>query len=85
MSCDFVGETTARFEQERQRRSIQCLGKNCLFTVAMFRFEKINTKLRLVNTDQDRGDGVGPAGTAAAGPMLEAKLMNLIKGQLQKF
>ena len=27
----------------------------------------------------------GPAGTAAAGPMLEAKLMNLIKGRLQKF
>ena len=32
-----------------------------------------------------RGAGAGPAGTAAAGPMLEAKLMNLIKGQLQKF
>ena len=32
-----------------------------------------------------RGDGAGPAGTAAAGPMLEAKLMNLIKGRLQKF
>ena len=27
-----------------------------------------------------RGAGAGPAGTAAAGPMLEAKLMNLIKG-----
>ena len=26
-----------------------------------------------------------PAGTAAAGPMLEAKLMNLINGRLQKF
>ena len=34
---------------------------------------------------QDRGDGAGPAGTAAAGPMLEAKLMNLINGWLQKF
>ena len=33
----------------------------------------------------DRGAGAGPAGTAAAGPMLEAKLMNLIKGRLQKF
>ena len=33
----------------------------------------------------NRGDGAGPAGTAAAGPMLEAKLMNLIKGWLQKF
>jgi len=32
-----------------------------------------------------RGAGAGPAGTAAAGPMLEAKPMNLIKGQLQKF
>ena len=32
-----------------------------------------------------RGNGTGPAGTAAAGPMLEAKLMNLIKGRLQKF
>ena len=32
-----------------------------------------------------RGTGAGPAGTVAAGPMLEAKLMNLIKGQLQKF
>ena len=32
-----------------------------------------------------RGAGAGPAGTAAAGPMLEAKLMNLIKGRLQKF
>ena len=28
-----------------------------------------------------RGVGAGPAGTAAAGPMLEAKLMNLIKGR----
>ena len=26
-----------------------------------------------------RGPGAGPAGTTAAGPMLEAKLMNLIK------
>ena len=26
----------------------------------------------------DRGAGAGPAGTTAAGPMLEAKLMNLI-------
>ena len=32
-----------------------------------------------------RGTRAGPAGTAAAGPMLEAKLMNLIKGRLQKF
>ena len=32
-----------------------------------------------------RGAGAGPAGTAAAGSMLEAKLMNLIKGRLQKF
>ena len=32
-----------------------------------------------------RGARAGPAGTAAAGPMLEAKLMNLINGQLQKF
>ena len=36
-------------------------------------------------TIDNRGDGAGPAGTAAAGPMLEAKLMNLIKGRLQKF
>ena len=35
---------------------------------------------------QRTGDaGASPAGTAAAGPMLEAKLMNLIKGWLQKF
>ena len=34
---------------------------------------------------QNRGAGAGPAGTAAVGPMLEAKLMNLIKGRLQKF
>ena len=27
-----------------------------------------------------RGARAGPAGTAVAGPMLEAKLMNLIKG-----
>ena len=33
----------------------------------------------------DRGAGAGPTGTVAAGPMLEAKLMNLIKGWLQKF
>ena len=32
-----------------------------------------------------RGAGAGPAGMASVGPMLEAKLMNLIKGQLQKF
>ena len=32
-----------------------------------------------------RGVGAGPAGTAAAGPMLEAKRMNLIKDRLQKF
>ena len=31
------------------------------------------------------GAGAGPAGTVAMGLMLEAKLMNLIKGQLQKF
>ena len=35
--------------------------------------------------ERGRGAGAGPAGTAAAGPMLEAKLMNLIKGWLQKF
>ena len=39
----------------------------------------------LVANPTYRGAGAGPAGTAAAGPMLEAKLMNLIKGQLQKF
>ena len=33
----------------------------------------------------NRGAGAGPAGTAAVGPMLEAKHMNLIKGRLQKF
>ena len=32
-----------------------------------------------------KGAGAGPAGTAAVGQMLEAKLMNLIKGRLQKF
>ena len=31
-----------------------------------------------------RGAGAGPAGTAITGPMFEAKLMNLIKGRLQK-
>ena len=34
---------------------------------------------------EGRGPGAGPAGTVAAVPMLEAKLMNLIKGWLQKF
>ena len=38
-----------------------------------------------VKIDIIRGAGASPAGTAATGPMLEAKLMNLIKGQLQKF
>jgi len=33
----------------------------------------------------NRGARAGPAGTVAAGPMLEAKLMNLIKGRLQMF
>ena len=38
------------------------------------------------NMTQRTGDaGASPAGTTAAGPMLEAKLMNLIKGRLQKF
>ena len=41
--------------------------------------------LKTMQTDHVRGDGAGPAGTASAGPMLEAKLMNLIKGWLQKF
>ena len=36
-------------------------------------------------SQQSKGAGAGPAGTAAAGPMLEAKFMNLIKGQLWKF
>ena len=35
--------------------------------------------------EQSKGAGAGPAGIAAVGPMLEAKLMNLIKGWLQKF
>ena len=39
-------------------------------------------KLRV---DRRRGAGAGPAGTAAAGPMLGAKLTNLIKGWLEKF
>ena len=38
-----------------------------------------------MNHHKFRGAGAGPAGTAAAGPMLEAELMNLIKGRLQKF
>ena len=40
VSCDFDGETTARFKQQQLQRSIQCLGKNHLFTVAIFHFEK---------------------------------------------
>ena len=35
--------------------------------------------------DAYRGAGASPTGTTATGPMLEAKLMNLIKGRLQKF
>ena len=34
---------------------------------------------------QNKGARAGPTGTTAMGPMLEAKLMNLIKGRLQKF
>ena len=30
----------------------------------------------------NRGAGAGPAGTTAVGPMLEAKIMNLIKGHV---
>ena len=41
----------------------------------------VEDQLEAVN----RGVGAGPAGTTAAGPMLEAKLMNLIKGRLQQF
>ena len=49
-----------------------------------------NTLIPKMNKEQGkpenfRGVGAGPAGTTAAGPMLEAKLMNLIKGLLQKF
>ena len=33
----------------------------------------------------NRGAGAGPTGTAAVGPMLEAKFMNFIKSWLQKF
>ena len=39
----------------------------------------------LQNKMHGRGAGAGPTGTAAAGPILEAKRMNLIKGWLQKF
>ena len=48
----------------------------CLF-VCLFVFPSDSTHYR--------GTGASPAGTAAAGPMLEAKLMNLIKARLQKF
>ena len=34
---------------------------------------------RITYVATNRGAGAGPAGTAAVGPMLEAKLMNLIK------
>ena len=44
-----------------------------------------NYKLLCLKTCNHRGAGASPTGTTAAGPMLGAKLMNLIKGQLQKF
>ena len=48
----------------------------------------INVKTRVTSSTDiiivlNRGAGAGPTGTAAAGPMLEAKLMNLIKSRLQ--
>ena len=43
------------------------------------------TVIYMVRVGLSKGTGAGPAGTAAAGPILEAKLMNLIKGRLQKF
>ena len=51
----------------------------------MLSFSGLIPKATSNETKVIRGDGAGPAGTAAAGPMLEAKLMNLIKGRLQKF
>ena len=36
-------------------------------------------KRKLLEMQRVRGARAGPAGAAAAGPMLEAKLMNLIK------
>ena len=38
-----------------------------------------------MHTYISRDAGAGPAGTAATGPMLEAKLTNFIKSWLQKF
>ena len=52
--------------------------------ILFFEFLRLSMYINLCTT-MFRGAGAGPAGTAAAGPMLEAKLMNLIKGQLQKF
>ena len=65
-------------------RNSQARSRECFCNIYTLGFHKsLQNKV-----DYDtivRGDGAGPAGTAAAGPMLEAKLMNLIKGRLQKF
>ena len=60
-----------------------CMGKNDIPSWCMH-FNEVTLAIPL-KYGNPRGAGAGPAGTAAAEPMLEAKLMNLIKGRLQKF
>ena len=57
---------------------------NCCFWTPLL-MQTSGSLGKLEMTGCIRGAGAGPAGTAAAGPMLEAKRMNQIKGQLQKF
>ena len=60
------------------------IADNAIAIVVLY-YEPVAVTIVSSNSCSCRGDGAGPAGTAAAGPMLEAKLMNLIKGRLQKF
>ena len=72
---------------------VTCTGRSsyvlaCFFIFLFLSFEVAKRLYACACSDccqTDTGAGAGPAGSAAAGSMLEAKLMNLIKGLLQKF
>ena len=61
------------------------LGPVLLVLTTRIIYHRYREAIHSHNHSVSRGVGAGPAGTAVAVPMLEAKLMNLIKGQLQKF